>query len=272
MRRFAAVLLSIVLAIPMFCVSVEWEMTFADGYNGASLENSDFTSIAFSRKVEEEVVISGAVPLYYDISSRKNTCANVAGAIILEYYDKTFNNLIENFTSARVIRDRVLYAKQTEAIDDVMGCLYTMMKTNVTEGGTTVANFKMGLQTYVNEHGKNISYTQVIINETLQEKTYKQAIEEEKPIVLFVSKYTLIAQSALDAETGVEEFYKQRYVGNHTVVCYGIRTIKYYDAAGNLVEQMKLLNVATGYGHSPTGYILIDDYGTLVDGYVTNIF
>lgn len=272
MKKFIAGLMSFVLAIPVFYVPIEQEMTFADGYNGASLENSVFTSIPFSRKEEEEFLINGGLPLYYDVSSRTNTCANVAGAIVLGYYDKTYDDLIENFTSARVIRDRVLYAKQTEAVEDTMARLYTTMKTNVTEGGTTVANFKTGLQTYVNEQGKNISYVDVISNESLQVEEYIQAIQNEHPIALFVSKYTLISTVALDAESDVEEFYKQRYVGNHTVVCYGLRTIRYYDESGRLTEQLDLLMVATGYSHSPTGYILIDDYGTLVDGYEINIY
>lgn len=272
MKKFAALIMSILLAIPVFCMPVNREMTFAEGYNGASLENSEFTSIPFSRKEEEEILINGGVPLYYDVSPRKNTCANVAGAIVLGYYDKSYDTLIENFSSARIIRDRVLYAKQTEAVDSTMARLYTLMKTNVTEGGTTVSNFKTGLQAYVEEQGRNIAYTQVIKNETLQERQYKLAIENERPIVLFVSKYTLISTTALDAESGAEEFYKQRYVGNHTVVCYGMRTIKYFDATGKLTEQMDLLKVATGYDHSPTGYILIDDYGTLVDGYEVNIY
>lgn len=112
----------------------------------------------------------------------------------------------------------------------------------------------------------------MIKNETLEVESYKRAIQNNRPVVLFVSKYTLISTLALDAETGAEEFYKQLYTGNHTVVCYGMRTIRYYDASGKLTNQMDLLLVATGYNHSPTGYILIDDYGTLVDGYEVNVF
>lgn len=271
-KRFMSALVSIVLAFPLILAPAHQEITFADGYNGASLENSVFTSIPFSRKEEEEILIDGGMPLYYDISSRTNTCANVAGAIVMGYYDKTYDELIENFTSARVIRDKVLYAKQTQEVENTMARLYTTMKTNITEGGTTVANFKTGLQTYINEQGRKVSYSQVIKNETLEVESYKRAIQNNRPVVLFVSKYTLISTLALDAETGAEEFYKQLYTGNHTVVCYGMRTIRYYDASGKLTDQMDLLLVATGYNHSPTGYIMIDDYGTLVDGYEVNVF
>lgn len=272
MKKFAALSMSVLFALPALYIPMEREMTFADGFNGASLENSVFTSIPFSSKEDEEIVIEGGMPQYCNLSSRTNTCAPVAGAIVLGYYDKTYDELIENFTSARVIMGHVLYAAQTDAVDAAMARLYTSMKTNVTEGGTTVANFKEGLKAYVNEQGRNISYTQAISNEDIIESVCRQAIEEAHPIAMFVSKYTLISTAAFDAEEGSEDFYQQRYVGNHTVVCYGLRTIRYYDAGGNLTEQLDLLKVGTGYGHSPIGYILIDDYGTLVDGYEVDIY
>lgn len=272
MKHFLTVLTSILMVFPLFNFQLKPEMTFGDSFNGASIENSEFTSISFSRKEEEEILINGGVPKYSDISNRPNPCANVAGAIILGYYDKKYDELIENFTSARIIRDKVFYATQTNAVEEVMARLYTTMKTNITEGGTTVANFKSGLQAYVKDKGRNISYAKVISSQNLLENNYKAAIRNEQPVVLFVSKYTLISPLSLDAESGAEEFYKQHYIGNHTVVGYGIRIIRYYDDSDNLICQMDLLAVSTGYEHSPTGYILIDDYGTLVDGYAINIY
>lgn len=227
MKKIASIVLSVLLLFPLIHIPESKEKTFGDGYNGASLESSVYTSIPFSTKEDEEISIEGGMPLYYNTSSRTNTCANVAGAILLGYYDKTYDELIENFTAARVIRGKVLYAKQTQAVENVMARLYVTMKTNITEGGTTIRNFKTGQQTYVNEQGRNISYRQVI---------------------------------------------RDLYVGDHIVVCYGLRTIRYYDASGKMTSELNLLLVATGYEHSPTGYILIDDYGTLVDGYSVEIY
>lgn len=272
MKKIASIVLSVLLLFPLIHIPESKEKTFGDGYNGASLESSVYTSIPFSTKEDEEISIEGGMPLYYNTSSRTNTCANVAGAILLGYYDKTYDELIENFTAARVIRGKVLYAKQTQAVENVMARLYVTMKTNITEGGTTIRNFKTGQQTYVNEQGRNISYRQVIRDERLLDDPFRQAIQNEQPIALFVSKYTLISTNALNADTDRKEFYKQLYVGDHIVVCYGLRTIRYYDASGKMTNELNLLLVATGYEHSPTGYILIDDYGTLVDGYSVEIY
>ena len=56
------------------------------------------------------------------------------------------------------------------------------------------------------------------------------------------------------------------------VIGYGLKIIRYYNATGNLVQQLTLLEVATGYERGAIGYILLDDYGTLVDGYTVKIY
>lgn len=271
MKKLAAVLLSVLFAVPMF--SAPRQMTFADnGFNGASLDRTEFKTISFAAKENDENSFYGALPEYVDGSGRQNTCANVAGAIVLGYYDKDYDNLIENFTSTREIFGKLIYTPQTDAVLDVMARLYDDMKTNVTAGGTTVANFKSGFQTYVNEQGRNVSYTQMVSNQQLLSSRYKQSIDNGRPVVFFVSGYTLIPTTILDAESGPEEYYEQYYVGNHTVVGYGYRTIRYYNAVGNLVKQLDLLTVATGNPASPLAYVSVDDYTNLIDGYEIYIY
>lgn len=272
MKRFIAVLMSALVAISLFGVHSANEMTFADGYNGASLENSEKVTIEFARKADDEIIINGGLPKYSDGSSRENTCANTAGAIVLGYYDKTYDEIIANFSSARVIRDKVLYAAQSDAVDSVIARLYVTMKTNFTEGGTTIANFKSGLREYVNDQGLNISYSQVVSDYALNFNAYESSIRQEKPVVLFCSNYSLVSLTALDAESGTEVFTMQHYTGNHVLVAYGIRKINYYNASGKLINQLNLLAVATGFSYGAFGYILLDDYGTLIDGYNVKIY
>ena len=272
MKRVLTFLMSILMLFSFFSIPVDNEMTFADSYNGASLENSEKVSIAFAYKEDSEIKIDGGLPNYCDRSTRTNSCANVAGAIVLGYYDKTYDDLIENFSSARVIRDKVLYAAQNVVVDDVIARLYITMKTNITEGGTTITNFKNGLQEYVNDQGLGISYSQVISNYSLNYSKYEDSIKQENPVVLFCSKYSLVSQMAFTAESGTEEFTLQHYIGNHVLIGYGIRAIKYYNSSGDLVRQLTLLTVGTGMSYGALGYVLLDDYGKLIDGYKINIF
>lgn len=65
MKRLAATLLSAVFAVPV--LSAPRAMTFA-GFNGASLDRTEFKSIEFSYKDDDEVKINGGMPEYYDTS------------------------------------------------------------------------------------------------------------------------------------------------------------------------------------------------------------
>ncbi len=166
-RSITALILGVVLAIPSVGYVRKTEMTFADGYNGASWEKTVTESISYAYKDEETNSINGALPQYYSTTGYTNTCANVAGAIVLGFYDKTYDNLIENFTSTRVYRDKIFYSAQTQAVQQTIIQLYEDMETNTHEGGTTIDGFKNGLKKYVNRKGRNISYSQVVSNSTV---------------------------------------------------------------------------------------------------------
>ena len=124
----------------------------------------------------------------------------------------------------------------------------------------------------MNDQGLNISYSQVVSDYALNFNAYESSIRQEKPVVLFCSNYSLVSLTALDAESGTEVFTMQHYTGNHVLVAYGIRKINYYNASGKLINQLNLLAVATGFSYGAFGYILLDDYGTLIDGYNVKIY
>ena len=267
--KLATVLLSALFAAPMFCAPRE--MTFADGFNGASWEETIEETVNFSYKQEEKTEIYGALPEYCNTFSYTNTCAPVAGSIVLGYYDQYYDNMIENFTSTRVIFGMKLYNSQTEAVQTVINQLYSDMGTNTTEGGTTINGFKSGMTTYVGRKGRSVTFSQRVYNQSILSNLFKQSIQNEKPVVLFVSHYTLIDLSDFEAETGAEDVFLQHYGGNHTLVAYGVNTIKYYNAAGNLVRQFDLIAVATGFGYYNLAYISLDDYTNIIDGFEIHI-
>ena len=155
MVKLAAVLLSAVFAAPV--LGGTREMTFADGYNGGSWVESVEQTISFSTKDDQEIAFYGGMPKYYNVSSYTNTCANVAGTTVLGYYDQYYDNLIENFTSTRVVFGLVIYNGQTDAVQAVTNQLYIDMGTNVTEGGTTINGFKNGMVTYVARKNRQLT-------------------------------------------------------------------------------------------------------------------
>lgn len=212
------------------------------------------------------------MPRYYNVSSYTNTCANVAGTTVLGYYDQYYDNLIENFTSTRVVFGLVIYNGQTDAVQAVINQLYVDMGTNATEGGTTINGFKNGMVTYVARKNRQLTYSQIVSGSTVLTDTCASMIEDGIPAVVFVSKYSLVDTGDFEAETGTEDVFVQHYGGNHTLVVYGVRTIKYYNAAGALVRQLDLLKVSTAYADFATAYLLLDDYTNVIDGFAVNIY
>lgn len=249
------------------------EIYFADGYNGATFSESYSETISYSQKEESQSYINGGIPTYYDTSGREKTCANVAGSIVLGYYDKTYDEIIADFTSARVIRDKVLFNVQNEAVQGVMDKLYVYMGTNSTSnGGTTVPGFKNGLSSYVTEKGRSITYETIKSNNVFDKIKYTDAINSGNPVVLFMSKYSLVAIKDFSVSDTQDKIDISLFTGNHVLIGYGIKEITYYDVSGNVSRQLIFLMAATGYKQDALSYILLDDYGTIYEGYKINIY
>lgn len=62
------------------------------------------------------------------------------------------------------------------------------------------------------------------------------------------------------------------YGGTHTVVAYGRKNIKYYNASNQLIREENFLRVATGYSTSPLVYIMVDGVvGEFIEGNIVAI-
>ena len=275
MKKILSDFLVIILAMTSvigILVTTSATITFAYGYNGSTYEGSGTEKISYFTKTDNEEFINGALPQYYNSGNYTNTCANVAGAIILGYYDKDLTDLIPDFTSARIIRDKILYFAQTPAVQKVIDDLYYKMKTNSTGNGTTVKQFKTGLEQYVNEKQQNVTYSPIVQNEQIDIDAYTTAIKQELPVVLFVSKYTMIPISDLKEDNTTDIYNESYYGGDHVLIGYGLRRINYYNADGSLKKEVVLLRAATGYNQDPLVYIELDERIRVIDGYKIKIY
>ena len=178
------------------------QIYFADGYNGSSYIGSDSEIVNYFSKEDNEIKIEGALPKYSNEGVNYNTCANVAGTIILGYFDKDNNDLIPNFQASRLIRDKLIYTAQTEAVQNVIDCLYTKMSTNVGGVGTTIENFKAGLQSYVLEKNSDIQYLSLMDEEGINVNLYKNSIDDEKPSVFLFRIIRCFLYKGLLKQTG----------------------------------------------------------------------
>lgn len=273
MNKIICLLLSaicITVSVPKVTNQSE-PMYFSSGYNGSVYEGSSTEYISYATKTENEYAIKGGLPRYYNEGIKANTCANVAGAIALGYYDKTYDELIPNFKAARVIKDKVIYSAQTEAVQAVIDKLYVSMDTNSTSaGGTTIAGFKNGLKSYVNGQGRSISYSSVGQKDKINRQEYIDSVKSEQPIALFMSGYSLIPMTDFSETPTKDKLEIKHYSGNHVLIACGLKEVKYYNSNGSLSQTLTLFMVATGYKLDPIYYLDVRG-GSLIDSYSIDI-
>ncbi len=276
MKNLTSLVLAImffVFSLPITAINRDTDILyFGDGYNGAVQVGTESETITYATKNETEYSIKGGLPLYHDASTRQKTCANVAGATVIGFYDKTYDELIPNFTSARVIRDRIFYNAQTDAVQSVIDSLYVKMETNVASGGTSIAGFKNGLKSYVNEKGKNLTYSVTGQNGMLDKTAFIRSIQNEQPVALFVSKYSLIPIKNFSVSTTVDVLNKTKFEGNHVLVGYGLKEVNYYNSDGTLKRQLTLIMVATGFWQEPLYFIELDSNNGMIESYSINVY
>ncbi len=236
--------------------------TYSDDalYSETATQNTVTDAFSYSRKEVVSYKINNSFPNYYNTNiSLTNTCANVAGANVIGYYDRYFDELIPNCASGilrgtnYVYYEMLLFKEKKQAVID---WLYTAMKTNTIDDGTTEDDCLEGLAEYVEGKGRDITYSSVMTGEELNFDEFDAELKEGKPIMFFLSGYTFV--SVNDSGNSVAITINE-YTGNHIIVAYGYQKIDYYDANNKLIESNIYIFVSTGIENVSGFYLL--NYG-----------
>ncbi len=241
----------------------EAETRYADIISTYTTTTSE--TVNYTRKEESYEQTVNAVPLYYQTSQYPNSCGPTAGAIIVGFYDKYYENLIPDFnpcisTGAYKRNDRIY-------IPQLFGDLYTLMRTNVDDVGVSETDCLNGLTSYVVNHGRTINYTNIKSSNKVDENKYASAVHNNQPTILFCGKVDL---HLIATYSNYDIVSKSEYVGAHIAVGYGIRTIKYYDG-NNVFRTDKYLQIAMGLSGNLSGLLKIDSTDWCNNAYVASI-
>jgi len=209
-------------------------------------------TVNFTRREVEDITTKNNVPLYYQDPTLENSCGATAGAIIIGFYDKYFENLIPNYTTYNPTTGR--YKKSDKVyIPALMQEFYTLMRINVDDLGVGASDCLNGISTYVQNKNHTFSYSSVKTLNNISESKYLASINANHPVLLFngstkiynitnFSTNDVIVQSTIDA--------------NHVYVGYGYTKIRYYNASGNFRTDT-YLEVACGLDTMTSGFIRI---------------
>lgn len=215
----------------------------------ASLE-SEF--INYTRKEETYIETAGGAPLYGQLSQYPNSCGPVGGAMIVGFYDRYYTDLIPDYDP---VTPKGTYKRTDKVyVPQLMGELYTLMRTNVDDVGVSQADCLSGLSTYISNHGRTMSYSSVVSSNRINETAYVNAINANKPMLLFCSKMDI---HYLYYGDNVVEVGKQTLNGAHIAVAYGYFEMKFYNEYG-LFRTEKYLQVATGLTGMLDGYLKLE--------------
>ncbi len=232
------------------------------GYSGdGSVTEVTQTVNNYATKETETYTIQYDLPNYMGSVYGVTSCANTAGAIILGYYDRFYENLIPNYQSYTRIGSVVRYKTGTTEVFNLVNELYDLMGTDSYQLGTTFAGFQSGMQQYVT--GKGYTYTTVnmFINGSLNMNSYKNAVQAGKPVALFLSGFAMFKSldEAIPTDTITSDFYNS----THATVGCGYKIDKYYNANGQLINTRNYLRIASGLEEYDIGYLNINGLGQL---------
>ena len=227
----------------------------SDRYVGGELiaTFSEETISYVSKQVVEDITTTNGVPEYTPVGDLQNACGAVAGSTIVGFYDKYYDNLIPDWASCYStgkyrIQDRV-------NVPALMQDLYTRMQTNVVAPGVSESEFKNGLKGYVNARGYNLQYISLGTGNNFNYSTFKTAVKNNEPTVLFVRPSTLYYYQTINDEDVITT---SNISGNHIMVAYGYFEIKYTLRNGTRTD--KYLYVATGLAGNLTALYKIGSY------------
>ena len=205
-------------------------------------------TVTFTRREESYVETYKGVPRYREISGVSNACGPIAGAMIVGFYDRYYEDLIPEYTT--YVSSGTYKGNDTVYIPQLIRELYSLMRTNVDDVGVNETDCLNGLKLYVEGKGRSISYSNIKSINKVNETSLIKSINNNVPVLLFCSKSDMYA---ISSGTNDDLIVKSSMAGAHIVVGYGLYTINYYNG-NTLFRTDKYIRVATGLSSTSSTY------------------
>lgn len=214
--------------------------------------SSSIETISYTSRTTDLTETEKGVPFYQANSSLSNACGAIAGAIVLGFYDKYYENLIPDFTSYFTSSGKYKPADKTY-IPALIDNLYVLMRTNVDDVGVAEDDCLNGLKKYIKDTGYDVAYTSVKSSSGIDQTAYLDSISNNKPVLVFAKKMEIV--SGISSSSNTDTISKLSISDNHIFVGYGLYKINYL--IGSSVRTDTYLKVACGLAGLNYGYIKI---------------
>ncbi len=226
------------------------------GYSGIAVGTPFSEVIDYDHKTTEEYQIPSKVPDYCSASGNNN-CANIAGSIVIGYYDRMCENLLPNYQAYMTLMSYIIYKGQSEESIACGQALYTLMGTDVAQVGTTFSGYQSGMAQYAaNYGGYTYSSSSVKTLGTFDMGKFATAVQSGKPVALFLPTYTFVGIGEYE---GYDYVGGETYVSGHVAIAFGYRTETYYDANNAVIATRRYLKVASGFTTLGITYLSLEN-------------
>lgn len=256
------------LEIPeeMLSALSENAILYSDGYD-TGVEHVTVTVNYLSRTTSPKS-LSKRIPRYTSPGGIKNACAAVAGCNIIGFYDRYYENLIPNHTAGIISYGYYLYNLADAYVDNVTRELYYKM--NGSEAGITETDFKYGMQQYCAEKNLSCDFTQLMSGGRLSYSAVEQSIDENKPVALLLSTYT-VCDIEVFTDKKIDMLNYDVYKGDHIMVGFGCCSMTYKLTNGTNASY-EFVYVASGYDKPLDAYFNMNYCTNINSAYKVNIY
>ncbi|MCM1438727.1 MAG: hypothetical protein NC131_05885 [Roseburia sp.] len=238
------------------------------GYSGSGDTTEISETISYASKTESTYSIQGDLPKYSGIEGATN-CANVAGGIVIGYYDRFCENLIPDFKNYRELGTAIVYKLMTPESGAVITTLKDLMGTDKNQLGTTFTGFQSGMMEYVSSHGYTYSSESVLSAGIFNFAKYKDSVENSKPVALFLNNYSLVN---LIQENDCEDIIiSEHSTVAHVVIACGYKKHNYYNSNGQIIAERIYLKISSGFALRGICYLNINSVSTIDKAISINI-
>ncbi len=224
-------------------------------------------TVNYTRREVVTVNLVNNAPLYTPISGLDNGCGSVAGAIVIGFYDKYYEDLIPNYTTYLPFNGKYK-GNDATYIPKLMRELYTLMRTNVDDVGVSRDDCLNGLKAYVQGKNRSLEYEDIKNSNKVDYNSFKRAMNENKPVLLFCDKtvsYSVVSSSNSDRIVGAVITSTA-----HIVVGYEYYEVNYYNG-NNLFRTDRYIRIATGLSTVNVHWLKIDATDWCDGAYAVNV-
>lgn len=256
--------------------SVQFESAYCEdfNYNGQGAQTDASYDVNYdSVNIYDKCIFS--VPSYGNADSNyTNFCAPLAGVNVVAYYDRWKENLIPNFTPGMNVAGgnyRYLPDLKQAATKTLFKNMYSEMKTNVGQAGTTQSNFKNGLNSYVAKAGYNTSTTSIYKNSVeVDLNKLTLAVDNNEVALILCTKYNFVGNIYNNEEEKVVRIDKFTSNVGHIMMVYGYKKIDYLKN-NSVFKTDYFLYVCSSFNNADKGFMQLNDFSTIDEAYIITI-